>query len=187
MLTCFSKSSSRFADSSTVMSSVSCPSNSEIGHWVPIMTSFEHDRCRGSSLLLTSLDNVSSPHVSALSVWSTPFLLPHFRNFASRFPHDAIFSLIDSIPHSVTDSCKSYFSIVIRRSKKVRNSSLVRPSRQAVLWSSNFFGFRNGHIFITYFHYDTKKQTTSFRPRDDDRADLPRLRNSSSQLIPSMT
>ena len=120
MLTYFSKSSSRLTDRFTLMSSVSCPSNSEIGqydHWVP--------RWRVSCMsavadpLLTSLDNVSSPHVSALSVWSTPFLLPHFCNFVSRFLHDTIFSLIDSIPHSVTDSCKSWSSIVIRRSKYV--------------------------------------------------------------------
>ena len=151
------------------------------------MTSFAHVRCRTSSLLLASLDNVSSPHVSALSVWSTPFLLLHFCNFVSRFLHDAIFSLITSIPHSVSDSCKSCSSIVIRRSKYVLSSSLFRPSRQAVLWSTNTFDFMNGQILITYLNKNTKKQATSFRSRDDDDADLERLRNSSSQLIPSMT
>ena len=187
MLTCFSKSSSRFADSSTVMPSVSCPSNSEIGHWVPRwrvsymsavadplfcwhpwITSpvLTFPRCLYDPLRFFYRISATLPPDSHMTQYfrsSTPFLIPW--------------------PTAVNPTPPSSFVA----QKKVRNSSLVRPSRQAVLWSSNFFGFRNGHIFITYFNYDTKKQTTSFRSRDDDDVDLPRLRNSSSQLIPSMT
>ena len=190
MLTCFSKSSSRLTDRSTLMSSVSCPSNSEIGqydHWVPRW------RVSCMSAVVNPLfcwhPWITSPVLTFPRCLYVPlrFFYCIFCNFSSRFLHDAIFSLIDSIPHSVSDSCKSCSSIVIRRSKYVLSSSLFRPSRQAVLWSTHTFDFMNGHIFITYLNYNTKKQTTSFRSRDDDDADLERLRNSSSQLIPSMT
>ena len=187
MLTCFSKSSSCFADSSTLMSSVSCSSNSDTDHWVSrwrdsFMSAVAHP-------LFCLHPWITSPVLTFPRCLYDP--LRFFYCISATLPPDSCmtqyFRSSRPIPHSVSDSCKSCSSIVIRRSKYVLSSSLFRPSRQAVLWSTNTFDFMNGQILITYLNKNTKKQATSFRSRDDDDADLERLRNSSSQLIPSMT
>ena len=95
-----------------------------------------------------------------------------FTVFSATFPPDSCMTQYFRSSTPFLIPCPTDVNPAPPSSSVAQNMFLAAPCSvlpDKLYCDPHTFDFMNGHIFITYLNYNTKKQTTSFRSRDDDR------------------